>query len=623
VRRILTLLLVAGCGGSDGGADAGPDLAPPPMICKTPPPLPGSGWFTEVTSEMGLGTAAAPAALATSIRAGDLDGDGYPDLLATVGNPARETPGVRYRFLLMNRPSPSDPTKRVLVDATAASGLLTTRDGMGGRSFFVASLGDLDNDGDLDVAMCPNSGNSPDECAAFLNDGTAHFHLAPAGELEGAGAFESNGATLLDLDRDGVLDFWPATFGSSPWLFRGLGGGLFHDVSAAMGLPQVNGDPAQNASFRQTFGVTACDLDSDGDTDVILADYGREHNQVWRNDGTMLTEVGEMLGIAADDRMDYSDDQSYRCWCSANPGMCPMSIPAPIVTCPDRGWVPGQSDQPWRLGGNNFGIACADYDNDGDMDLMTATIVHWDVGSDSDPSELVVNDAPPGTPLMKFRRPGNAATGLARLHLQPDWNDGDMMPVFADVDLDGLADIYLTSSDYPGCHGWLWKQKPDHTFMDVTGPSGAGQPQIHGVALVDLDGDGDLDLVAGTSTARGVALNYALRVYENTIGQASNWLQVRLVGAGAGKANRSAIGARVTVHAGGVTQLQEVQGGSAHCDLQNDLVLTFGLGAACTVDAVEVRWPDAQASVQRVTGVQANYLVEIAQGQDGLRYVVR
>jgi hypothetical protein len=599
---LVSVMLLAGC----ETTPPGPEL--PPLICKTPGALP-SPWFTDVTSEMGL-----DAVLATTVQAADLDGDGWTDLVAWAGTPAREN-ATRRRFVLLNRPR--DGGGRRFVDFTAESGILATRDGAGGRAIGIAALGDLDNDGDVDAIVCAGVPdlNTVDPCSAYLNDGAAHFTLAPPSGLEVEIWLIASGA-LLDFDRDGFLDFWPAGYEIQPVLFRGRGDGTFDDVGGAVGLPTMSGPPAQHLSYRRTFGVTACDYDGDGDEDVFLADYGREANQLWKNDGGRLVEVAQSLGVAFDDRMDYSDDHSYQCYCKANPGACPPTVTLPADCSFTRGWVPGQSDQPWRLGGNNFSITCGDLDDDGDLDLMTATIRHGDVGSASDPSEILVSD---GT---RFTRPGNLATGIDRPHTGINWNEGDMSPVFADVDLDGRKDIYLASSDYPGNHGWLWRNKGDGTFEDVTTASGAGATQIHGVAFVDLDGDGDLDLVAGTSTARGGAPRQALRVYRNVAGQERNFIRLRLTGSGTGGANRSAIGARVRITAGGRTQTHLVQGGYGHTNVEGDFFVTAGLGSACMVDEVEVRWPDASGTVTTYRDLRANYTVELRMNEPDPVYLI-
>src|SRR5262249_35276499 len=144
---------------------------------------------------------------------------------------------------------------------------------------------------------------------------------------------------LLDYDRDGVLDFWPGTVAHWPYdpslpdqpptLFRGKGDGTFSNVSKSVGLPRTDGAAENGTEFRHVFGVTACDIDGDGDDDMLFADYGRQEAQVWRNDGGKFTNVAAALGIDHDDRQDYSDDLSYRCYCSYNAGQCPANIPAP------------------------------------------------------------------------------------------------------------------------------------------------------------------------------------------------------------------------------------------------------------------------------------------------------
>ncbi len=106
----------------------------------------------------------------------------------------------------------------------------------------------------------------------------------------------------------------------------------------------------------------------------------------------------------------------------------------------------------------------------------------------------------------------------------------------------------------------------------------------------------------------------------NEVGQDSNWTRIRLVGGGEGKANRSALGAVVKVTAGGRTMTQEVLGSWGHSNTQSD-VLVFGLGSACEIDSVEVRWPDADDATETYTEVRANYALEINQGEGGLAYL--
>jgi hypothetical protein len=250
---------------------------------------------------------------------------------------------------------------------------------------------------------------------------------------------------------------------------------------------------------------------------------------------------------------------------------------------------------------------------------MPLTIVHWDVGDTSDPTELLLND---GGAEPRFERPGNPATGLVRDFKRSDWNAGDMTGAFLDFDNDGRQDVLIGSSDYPGTRAFLFHQKPDGRFEEVLPEAGIDHPRSHGIAVADFDGDGDVDVVLGYGTSRceyetTCYKTNEVHVFRNEVGQDGNWLRVRLVG-GAG-ANRSAIGARVRVTAGGVTQTQEVNGGYGHFGIQHDLTLQFGLGTACDVEKVEVRWPDQALTTETFTNVRGNYRVVIEQGK-GIRY---
>ncbi len=183
-----------------------------------------------------------------------------------------------------------------------------------------------------------------------------------------------------------------------------------------------------------------------------------------------------------------------------------------------------------------------------------------------------------------------------------------------------MKDIFTgTTGAYGNDRAWFWHNNGDGTFTEMAEPIGLINmhllPNLSNPAFVDIDGDGDLDVIVGSTAAP-----QSLHVLRNDVGQLQNWLKVKLVGGGAGAANTSGIGAKVSVTAGGVTQLQVVQGGFGHGNVENDLVLTFGLGATCDVDSVSVQWPDSTNSVVKYTGVAANYTIELDQGDEAVHY---
>ena len=594
---------------------AGTQEVVPPAVCREVG-TPAAPAFADITAEVGWPATDPNSPVGTLLQSADLDGDGYPDLITS--GPLQDR-----RQMFMNRPDPTDASRRVFQDVTETAGLTMMRDGVANRRWGSTLLGDVDNDGDVDAVVFMRTdddkpGFGPND--VFLNDGSGNFTLAPSSEFNAEPIWASS-ASFFDYNRDGVLDIivgapgqWPGQIPQTYHLYRGNGDGTFTDVAYDVGLA----DEAPNM-----LSTTVCDLDDDGDDDILMGVYGRAPNQVWLNAGGTFTEHGVELGLAYDDGLDYSDNDSYRCYCEANAGACSPAPPPSSGQCPGRGWRPGVDDKPPRLGGNTFGIACGDVDNDGDRDVMTADLRHGDVGSSSDESELVLNGLVPGGQLTKFTRPGPAATGISRTVKGIYWNQGDMGPVFVDVDNDGRKDVYLTSSDYPGTHNWMWQQQADGKFVDVTDSTGTGQRSGQGVAFVDLERDGDLDLIAGTSTFRSSAPTANIHVYRNEGGHQANWTQIRLVGlGGAGHANRSGIGARVRVTAGGVTQTQELQVGYANTIIENDLVLTFGLGAACEIDQIEVRWPDAASTVTVYSRPRANYRLELREGDPKVHYLL-
>jgi enediyne biosynthesis protein E4 len=625
---------------------------------------PGNAIFEEVTVDAGL-----LGVQGDLVDAVDVDGDGWADLVVRYLGQTGEAPvdytethtdpwtppwdgGLRQIWVLRNDHHGG------FQDITQSSGILTNRDPQSpanlGRPGIAFAFGDIDNDGLIDVydGYNPMGASGFETSEILLNNGDGTFRLGPTGSPighpPGADYDTPAGGTFVDVDRDGNLDLFVAEEyipnASQPWqnerLYHGDGHGNFTDITADAGLITANwinadgsGDVADlNVAFAKPWGwgTTACDLNGDGNPELMVMSYGRAPNHLWQNEGVgsgVVTFRNESVqsGYAFDDNEDWTGDQSARCYCKWHPTEPPCAgCPAPISDwyCGALGdggdpsgwfrWNDAYGRDPFSLGGNNESTACADINNDGYLDLITGADAHWDVGPDSDRGELLVNS---GTPNVSFGRPGNTVTGLGRFYDFQTWNESTVSVSAYDFDGDGWLDIYWGNSEYFGDYGLLFHQDSPMHFSKVSTADGIIQiARANGSALADFDHDGRQEIVVGSSLWRCPDVDCPpspqIHLYRNVYSGYGNFIELALTG-GAGS-NRMAIGARVQVTANGITQTHEVGGGYGRYTFQDELVQHFGLGAACDA-TVTIRWPNAALTTETFK-LPAGHRFAITQG---------
>lgn len=506
-------------------------------------------------------------------------------------------------------PPPSPPFTQGLVfnEIAVASGLQFSSEFSAGytedpRHYAggVAS-GDVDNDGDIDLFIVRGDTQSN---LLYSNSLGSFTDVAPASLAlpnGGTGNYKLSGPTFADMDGDGDLDLFVGGLGGDPsFLFKNDGSGNFTDATDGSGIDTMTSKNTISAAFG--------DYDKDGDLDLAMAHWGtpRDHNNpgetetLWRNDsdsteikfspisiasgisGALDLDLNGMLGpdhdyTFAPNFADINDD--------GYPDLLSVSDfnGSKVFINNQDGTFTDATDRAEITDSNGMGAAVGDYDNDGDLDWFVSSI---------DGNRLYNNIT--GTMIGVS---GNAGIELG------GWGWGSC---FADFDLDGHLDIYQTN-------GWINNNggnpnlpyTEDTTRLWMSDGLGAFEnkaaevkieddKQGRSIVCADFDNDRDMDVLLLLNDAPQAAM-----LWFNNI-QSTNSISIKLEDTAP---NGHAIGARIYVTTGSMTQMREIKVGSNFTS-HNPTRQIIGLGSASTIDEIIIVWPDGTESVQ--TNVSAN-----------------
>ena len=576
-RRLATAaaLVLAAC------AEEAPEVAPePPAYSRPTPdyaraedaPSPPAVTFTETAAASGLafrhetgafGDKWMPETMGSGCALHDLDGDGDDDALLVNGAwwSGHEGQGPAPTSALFANDGTGSFT-----DVTAGSGVDVSVYGMG------VTAADYDADGDADLYLTTLGDNLLLRQDRPLEFTDAAARAGVAGETwtdeEGRRHPEwSTGAAWADVDSDGRPDLlvtnyvhWSpendlyASFdgksksyatpqqytGSTPRLYRNRGDGAFSDITAEAGLLLPH---------AKSMGVAADDFDADGRVDLVITN-DTQPNFLLRNlGGGRFEEVGTAAGIGY--------DESGR----ARAGM---------------------------------GVDVADLSGDGVLAIGIGNFSREAVS-------LYRQTAAGGTVFLD-------GAGKSRL-VQPTLPTLTFGLRFFDYDLDGRQDLILANGhiepEINAVQREIAYAQPPQLFwndgrgrlLDASARAGPAlaEPLVgRGLAVGDVEGDGDLDVLITTNGG-------APRLLRNDL-EGGKALVLRL----RGEEGTDPLGAVVTVRAGGRTQSLRLRTGSSYLS-QSARELTFGLGAAAAAEAVTVRWPDG--AVAELGGLEAGAYV--------------
>ena len=486
---------------------------------------------------------------------------------------------------------------------------------------------DYNNDNLSDIYVTASRGAN----ALYRNNGDGTFTdvAGPAGVDDPDG--KGNGGCAGDYDNDGHRDLFVANFGSSR-LFRNTGNNSFDDVTDELAV----GDPGP--SYR-TMGCSWGDYDKDGFLDLVIVRHMSEF--------TLKSIEVESFAGAVRPMALYRNN--------GDGGFDNVTALLGDITTP----LEPDGRSIGNVWGSGFQPGWMDFDNDGDLDLYVVN----DFGADVQPNVLWRNDGADNNGEWRFvdvSSTTGADVGMFGMGLAVgDYNlDGSLDfymtnmgksvllsnniqvkgftdatndaqtglddvegqqriswgTVFFDYDNDGDEDLYVASGyldAFPDNDqsqpNVLLRNDGDGAFADVSNESGAADSGIgRGVAYLDYNNDGCLDLYVVNIGLTDESPQRS-KLFRNACNWGNHWLVLNLAGT---QSNRDAVGARVTVTAGGRTQIREVAAGGSSGS-QNMGPVHFGLGKTPMVERIDILWPGGLH--QTLRDVEADQRLNVTQ----------
>jgi enediyne biosynthesis protein E4 len=238
-----------------------------------------------------------------------------------------------------------------------------------------------------------------------------------------------------------------------------------------------------------------------------------------------------------------------------------------------------------------MGVTVGDYNNDGLMDIFIANWIKQGNDLYENQGSHIFSDV---SAVRAITQLGYEYCGWGTRLFDFD-NDGwlDLWVTFGHTD----PQVEMVHPDHPFAEpNYMLRSIEGKKFEDVSEATGLRKLPSHsgrGVAFGDIDNDGDIDLLISNK-------NDVPTLLRNDGGNRNNWMMIRAEGV---KSNRSGIGARITVTAGGTHRIFDVRNNESYLS-SNDLRVPIGMGALKQADAVEIRWPNGH--VDRTANVPVN-----------------